>query len=110
MELQVRLVYPRNGKISSEYQKDTMTLCRNDRVMKLNSNPGNKMPSMQCNIDVTKGNVNIAGTKNLKPSVQEWRAEGAICLNHQIRKVKLIYLMKILLERTDETQYYHAGD
>lgn len=84
VELQVRLVYLRNGRISSEYQKDTMTLCRNDRVMKLNSGiQVIKCPQCNANIDVTKGKCEYCGTKI--DSVQEWEAEGAICLNHQIR-------------------------
>ena len=84
VELQVRLVYLRNGKISSEYQKDTMTLCRNDRIMKLNSGiQVIKCPQCNANIDVTKGKCEYCGTKI--DSVQEWEAEGAICLNHQIR-------------------------
>jgi nitrite reductase/ring-hydroxylating ferredoxin subunit len=84
VELQVRLVYLRKGKIRSEYQKDTLTLCRNDRVMKLN--PGIqviKCPQCNANIDVTKGKCEYCGTKI--DSVQEWEVEGAICLNHQIR-------------------------
>ena len=73
VELQVRLVYLRNGKIRSEYQKDTLTLCRNDRVMKLDSGiQVIKCPQCNANIDVTKGECEYCGTKI--DSVQEWEA------------------------------------
>ena len=56
VELQVRLVYLRGGRITSAYQKDTFSLSHNDRVMTLDSGIHViKCPKCDANIDVTKG-------------------------------------------------------
>ena len=71
VELQVRLVYLRNGKIKSGYQKDTFTLRRNEKVMPLDSGIHViKCPECDANIDVTKGVCEYCGAKI--ESVQEW--------------------------------------
>ena len=71
VEVQVRLVYLRNGKIKFGYQKDTFTLRRNEKVMPLDSGIHViKCPECDANIDVTKGVCEYCGAKI--ESVQEW--------------------------------------
>ena len=64
VELQVRLVYLRGGRITSAYQKDTFSLSHNDRVMTLDSGIHViKCPKCDANIDVTKGVCEYCGTE-----------------------------------------------
>lgn len=72
VELQVRLVYLRGGRITSAYQKDTFSLSHNDRVMTLDSGIHViKCPKCDANIDVTKGVCEYCGTEI--DSLQEWK-------------------------------------
>ena len=72
VELQVRLVYLRGGRITSEYRKDTFSLSHNDRVMTLDSGIHViKCPKCDANIDVTKGVCEYCGTEI--DSLQEWK-------------------------------------
>ena len=72
VELKVRLVYLRGGRITSAYQKDTFSLSHNDRVMTLDSGIHViKCPKCDANIDVTKGVCEYCGTEI--DSLQEWK-------------------------------------
>ena len=64
VELQVRLVYLRGGRITSAYQKDTFSLSHNDRVMTMDSGIHViKCPKCDANIDVTKGVCEYCGSE-----------------------------------------------
>lgn len=72
VELQVRLVYLRGGRITSAYQKDTFSLSHNDRVMTMDGGIHViKCPKCDANIDVTKGVCEYCGTEI--DSLQEWK-------------------------------------